>query len=136
MNTLRMGKRGRKKTIIEKRITNTFDDKAGDIIEDSNSAFPREIKIFKTPLKGLAPRDPSDPVFIAAQRALVSDANKDQDEELFRSEASKMPKFEKVKYYTSLILGTLCIVNVFVFLFLIPFVLDPAISTISQRYIF
>ena len=51
MNTLRMGKRGRKKTNIEKRITNTFDDKAGDIIEDSNSAFPREIKIFKTPLK-------------------------------------------------------------------------------------
>ena len=73
MNTLKMGKRGRKKTIIEKRITNTFDDKAGgDLIEDSNSAFPREIKIFKTPLKGLAPRDPSDPVFIAAQRALVS----------------------------------------------------------------
>ena len=42
-------------------------------------------------------------------------------------------KLENFKYYTSLILGTLCIVCIFAFLFLVPFVLDPAISTL--RYV-
>ena len=83
----------------------------------------REIKNIKTPLRALAP------VSIPAQRA--SDANK--DEEHFLSEKSKIPKLDKVKYYTSLILGFLCVVNVFIFLFLIPFVIDPAISTMSYR---
>ena len=45
-----------------------------------------------------------------------------------------MSTFENLKYYTSLVLGTLCIVNVFAFLFLVPFVLDPAISTLRHRY--
>lgn len=40
----------------------------------------------------------------------------------------------KAKFYTSLCLGTTAIVSVFAFLFLIPFVVDPAISTIVADY--
>lgn len=79
-----------------------------------------EAKIVKTQLKVLAPtQDPSNLVFI--------------DEEKKLSEASKISKLDNVKYYISLILGILCIVNVFVFLFLLPFVIEPAISTMSYR---
>lgn len=41
---------------------------------------------------------------------------------------------EKAKFYTSLCMGTTAIVSVFAFLFLIPFVVDPAISTIVADY--
>ncbi|XP_018793160.1 PREDICTED: protein tipE isoform X1 [Bactrocera latifrons] len=41
---------------------------------------------------------------------------------------------EKAKFYTSLCLGTTAILSVFAFLFLIPFVVDPAISTIIADY--
>lgn len=41
---------------------------------------------------------------------------------------------EKAKFYTSLCLGTTAIVSVFAFLFLIPFVVDPAVSTIVADY--
>jgi len=44
-------------------------------------------------------------------------------------------RLEDIKYYTSLFLGTLCIVCVFGFLFLVPFVLDPAISTMMHEFI-
>jgi len=44
-------------------------------------------------------------------------------------------KLENFKYYTSLILGTLCIVSIFAFLFLVPFVLDPAISTLMHEFV-
>eukprot|EP00095_Tigriopus_kingsejongensis_P005268 maker-scaffold464_size163657-snap-gene-0.30 protein:Tk05268 transcript:maker-scaffold464_size163657-snap-gene-0.30-mRNA-1 annotation:"sodium auxiliary" len=44
-------------------------------------------------------------------------------------------KLENFKYYTSLILGTLCIVCIFAFLFLVPFVLDPAISTLMHEFV-
>ncbi|CAH1392062.1 unnamed protein product [Nezara viridula] len=40
----------------------------------------------------------------------------------------------KAKFYTSLCLGTTAILSVFAFLFLIPFVVDPAISTILADY--
>ncbi|XP_014242591.1 protein tipE isoform X1 [Cimex lectularius] len=40
----------------------------------------------------------------------------------------------KTKFYTSLCLGTTAILSVFAFLFLIPFVVDPAISTILADY--
>ena len=40
-------------------------------------------------------------------------------------------RLEEIKYYTSLFLGTLAICCLFAFLFLIPFILDPAISTMS-----
>ena len=38
-------------------------------------------------------------------------------------------KMENFKYYTSLFLGTLSIVCIFAFLFLVPFVLDPVSTT-------
>jgi len=44
-------------------------------------------------------------------------------------------RLEDIKYYTSLFLGTLCIVCVFGFLFLVPFVLDPAISTMMHEFV-
>ena len=44
-------------------------------------------------------------------------------------------KLENCKYYTSLALGTLCIVCIFAFLFLVPFVLDPAISTLMHEFV-
>ncbi|CAB0010866.1 unnamed protein product [Nesidiocoris tenuis] len=40
----------------------------------------------------------------------------------------------KTKFYTSLCCGTTAILSVFAFLFLIPFVVDPAISTILADY--
>lgn len=44
-------------------------------------------------------------------------------------------RLDDIKYYTSLFLGTLCIGCVFVFLFLVPFVLDPAISTMMHEFV-
>ena len=44
-------------------------------------------------------------------------------------------QMENAKYYTSLVLGTMCIVSAFTFLFLIPFVLDPAISTMMHDFV-
>lgn len=41
---------------------------------------------------------------------------------------------ETAKFYTSLCLGTTAFVSVFAFLFLIPFVVDPAITTILADY--
>lgn len=41
---------------------------------------------------------------------------------------------EKAKFYVSLCMGTTAIISVFAFLFLIPFVVDPAISTIIADY--
>ena len=51
-------------------------------------------------------------------------------------EPEKPPsRLEQIKYYTSLFLGALAIVCVFGFLFLVPFVLDPAISTIMHQFV-
>ena len=44
-------------------------------------------------------------------------------------------RLEDIKYYTSLFLGTVAIVCVFTFLFLIPFILDPAISTMAYSFV-
>lgn len=41
---------------------------------------------------------------------------------------------EKAKFYTSLCLGSTAILAVFAFLFLIPFVVEPAISTILADF--
>ncbi|XP_040575162.1 protein tipE isoform X1 [Lepeophtheirus salmonis] len=49
-------------------------------------------------------------------------------------EPIKATRLEEIKYYTSVTLGTLCIVCIFAFLFLVPFVLDPAISTLSHQF--
>ena len=56
-----------------------------------------------------------------------------EEAERKEADANKMTSLENLKYYTSLFLGTACIVNVFAFLFLVPFVLDPAISTLRHR---
>lgn len=53
----------------------------------------------------------------------------DDDEEEART------RLENFKYYTSLTLGTLCIVSIFAFLFLVPFVLDPAVSTLLHEFV-
>ncbi|KAG8223403.1 hypothetical protein J437_LFUL003676 [Ladona fulva] len=45
-----------------------------------------------------------------------------------------VPLAEKAKFYASLCLGTTAILSAFAFLFLIPFVVDPAISTILSEY--
>ena len=51
-------------------------------------------------------------------------------------EPEKPPsRIEQIKYYTSLFLGALAIVCVFGFLFLVPFVLDPAISTMMHQFV-
>ena len=51
-------------------------------------------------------------------------------------EPEKPPsRLEQMKYYTSLFLGALAIVCVFGFLFLVPFVLDPAISTMMHQFV-
>ncbi|XP_066155336.1 protein tipE [Euwallacea fornicatus] len=41
---------------------------------------------------------------------------------------------ETAKFYTSLCLGTTAFVSVFAFLFLIPFVVDPAITSLMANY--
>ena len=41
---------------------------------------------------------------------------------------------EKVKFYTSLCLGTTALLSVFAFLFLLPFVVDPSITTIMANF--
>ena len=51
------------------------------------------------------------------------------------AEADGKSRLEEIKYYTSMFLGALCIVCVFAFLFLVPFVLDPAISTLMHHFV-
>lgn len=45
-----------------------------------------------------------------------------------------MTFMEKVKFYTSICLGTTALLSVFAFLFLIPFVVDPSITTIMANF--
>uniref|UniRef100_A0A336M0C4 CSON006832 protein n=1 Tax=Culicoides sonorensis TaxID=179676 RepID=A0A336M0C4_CULSO len=66
----------------------------------------------------------------SSQDTQASSANLDKDKELDKVE----DLVEKAKFYTSLCLGTTAILSVFAFLFLIPFVVDPAISTIVADY--
>jgi hypothetical protein len=49
--------------------------------------------------------------------------------------AETKSRLDDIKYYTSLFLGALAINCVFGFLFLVPFVLDPAISTLMHDFI-
>ena len=44
-------------------------------------------------------------------------------------------RLDDIKYYTSLFLGTVAINALFAFLFLVPFVLDPAISTMMHNFV-
>lgn len=52
----------------------------------------------------------------------------------FRQASQMANLVERAKFYTSLCLGTTAIISVFAFLFLIPFVVDPAISSILANY--
>ena len=56
------------------------------------------------------------------------------DPALVEKEESKS-RLDEIKYYTSLFLGALAINCVFGFLFLVPFVLDPAISTLMHHFV-
>jgi hypothetical protein len=44
-------------------------------------------------------------------------------------------RLEDIKYYTSLFLGSAQIICIFIFLFLIPFILDPAIFTMMHSFV-
>ena len=57
------------------------------------------------------------------------------DDHIYGESKESSTRLDDIKYYTSMLLGTLCIVCVFGFLFLVPFVLDPAISTIMHEFI-
>jgi len=82
------------------------------------------------------PPDPTDPAVIAAKAAEHTKAAEAEAEALKEAEeGSKPSRVEECKYYTSLTLGTFCIVSVFAFLFLVPFVLDPAISTLTHDFV-
>ena len=50
-------------------------------------------------------------------------------------EVPERSRLEDIKYYTSLFLGSTAIISVFAFLFLIPFILDPAISTMMDSFV-
>ena len=50
-------------------------------------------------------------------------------------EEPERTRLEDIKYYTSLFLGTLAICSLFAFLFLVPFILDPAISTMMHEFV-
>ena len=50
-------------------------------------------------------------------------------------EEPERTRLEDIKYYTSLFLGTLAICSLFAFLFLVPFILDPAISTMMHDFV-
>ena len=67
------------------------------------------------------------PCFSAAEAE--AEALKDAEE------GNQPSRLEECKYYTSLLLGTFSIVSVFAFLFLVPFVLDPAISTLRHDFV-
>ena len=44
-------------------------------------------------------------------------------------------RIDDIKYYTSMFLGTVAINALFSFLFLVPFILDPAISTMMHDFV-
>jgi len=82
------------------------------------------------------PPDPSDPAVIAAAAAIQTAKIEAEQALLAAQEEAAIPTpMENCKYYTSLGLGTVCIVSAFAFLFLVPFVLDPAISTLLHHFV-
>ena len=109
-------------------------DEADDFEEEEEVASPSPKGPPKPKRKRQKrPPDPTDPVVIAAAAAAAKAEAEAEEAERREAEGSKMTSLENLKYYTSLFLGTVCIVNVFAFLFLVPFVLDPAISTLRHR---
>ena len=81
------------------------------------------------------PPDPTDPMVIAAKAAVATAKLEAEAAAIAAAEEAAIPTpMENCKYYTSLVLGTLCIVSAFTFLFLVPFVLDPAVSTMLHDF--
>ena len=81
------------------------------------------------------PPDPTDPAVIAAKAAVATAKLEAEAAAIAAAEEAAIPTpMENCKYYTSLVLGTLCIVSAFTFLFLVPFVLDPAVSTMLHDF--
>ncbi|KAG5682942.1 hypothetical protein PVAND_012259 [Polypedilum vanderplanki] len=68
-----------------------------------------------------------------SQKSTLSIKSKDSDAPLTREEIIAA-YLEKAKWYTSVCLGTTAILSVFAFLFLIPFVVDPAISALTLDF--
>ncbi len=67
------------------------------------------------------------------KEAVIEDEDHDSDDD--EDDEDARTKMENFKYYTSLTLGTLAIVSIFAFLFLVPFVIDPAISTVLHEFV-
>ena len=65
---------------------------------------------------------------------IFSDIMAEVDPTMGEKEETKS-RMDEIKYYTSLFLGALAINCVFGFLFLVPFVLDPAISTLMHDFV-
>merc|ERR1712209_35947 len=110
--------------VLEEKFEEKNPDDATVTIEDTPKKLKKKRE--RTP-------DPTDPVVIAERAAEhTAEALAEAEARAKAEEESKPSKIEECKYYTSLTLGTLCIVSVFAFLFLVPFVLDPAISTLTH----
>ncbi|CAG9803323.1 unnamed protein product [Chironomus riparius] len=69
----------------------------------------------------------------SSQKSTSSKKSNKSDVPLTRKEIIAQ-YIEKAKWYTSVGLGTTAILSVFAFLFLIPFVVDPAISALTADY--
>ena len=78
----------------------------------------------------LPPPQPLIPVPFSTPSAMA-----EADTAMGKDSKEAKSRLEDIKYYTSLFLGTLSIVCVFGFLFLVPFVLDPAISTLMHDFV-
>lgn len=109
------------------------DEAAVTIEADDLATTPKKSKKAK---RERPPLDPTDPAVIA-ERAAAHNANAAKEAAAAEAldKANATSKLDECKYYTSLTLGTLCIVSVFAFLFLVPFVLDPAVSTLTHDFV-
>jgi len=92
-----------------------------DVKDSKLSVVPSPVPSSKSPIP---------PVDSEEDPEVDPDAEMEDDPDVIRK-----TKLENFKYYTSLVLGTLCIVSIFAFLFLVPFVLDPAISTLMHEFV-
>ena len=122
-----------REVLIDSDEAEDFEDEEEDIIATPSpcATEPPRPKVKRQK----RPPDPTDPVVIAAAAAAAKAEAEAEAAERREAEGSKMTSLENLKYYTSLFLGTVCIVNVFAFLFLVPFVLDPAISTLRHKFV-
>ena len=71
---------------------------------------------------------------VSSMIRIISDNMAEVDPTMGEKEETKS-RMDEIKYYTSLFLGALAINCVFGFLFLVPFVLDPAISTLMHDFV-